>query len=67
MLTSLFFSGLTVLEMTGVFDPIARMFMNEPQLAVHVTLITFTLLTVLQCVIFWFPTRYILKNRLNLE
>lgn len=67
MLASLGFTLLSVLEASGILDGFVRAFLNDPQLAAHVVMIAFTLLTVLQCVIFWFPTRYILKNRLNLE
>ncbi|MBR3866257.1 MAG: hypothetical protein IKM54_00460 [Butyricicoccus sp.] len=67
MLASLFFSGLAVLEMSGLIDGLVQLFTRDPQIAAHIMSLIFSMLTILQCVIFWFPTRYILNNHLNLE
>ena len=67
MLTAFFFSGLAVLDAGGLLTGIARFFETQPHLSAHVSLIGAILVTVLQCALFWFPTLYILNNRLNLE
>ena len=67
MLAGFFFSGLAVLDMSGLLESISVFFMEHAHIAAHLSLIGAILAVLLQCAIFWFPTLYILNNRLNLE
>lgn len=67
MLASLFFGSLSLLDTSGLFDAIYRFCANQPHLVAHAVLLGFLVVTLLEGALFWFPTRYILKNRLNLE
>lgn len=67
MLTSAGFSGLMLLENVGFVENMARFVFDHGELAGHLMMLALLALSVIQCVIFWFGTRYILKRRLNLE
>ena len=67
VLSSLGLTGLMLLENVGFIESIARFVFDHGELAGHLMMLALLALSVIQCVIFWFGTRYILKRRLNLE
>lgn len=67
MLTSMGFSGLMLLENVGFVENMARFVFAHGQLAGHLMMLALIALSVAECAVFWFGTRYILKRRLNLE
>ena len=67
VLSSLGLTGLMLLENVGFVESIARFVFAHGELAGHLMMLALLALSVIQCVIFWFGTRYILKRRLNLE
>ena len=67
VLSSLGVSGLMLLENIGFVENIARFVFDHGQLAGHLMMLALIALSLVQCVVFWFGTHYILKRRLNLE
>ena len=67
MLTSMGFSGLMLLEDIGFVENMVRFVFAHGQLAGHLMMLALIALSVAECAVFWFGTRYILKRRLNLE
>lgn len=67
MLSSLLFSGLALFDEFGLSYALSQFFMDFPHLSAHLAVTFLLLLAAVQCAIFWFPTIYILKHKLNLE
>jgi len=53
---------------SGLFDRVGNLFLNSPGPGVvHIVLLTVNVIGAMLCVAFYFITRYMLKNRLNLQ